>query len=325
MDLNKPGMEITDDMLVSYLLDELSPDLKEQVNEWRKTPANGRRFDQFRIIWETSKNLKLTTPADAHASLQRLKEKAAVRNEEAKIIPISRSFAWLKIAAAILVLAGGIWLYFGLQKVEAVQFATTDVSKATTLPDGSVITLNKNTFLEYPAKFTGRQRKVKLAHGEAFFSVTHNRTMPFIIDAQGVSIKVVGTSFNVKEKNGDVEVIVETGLVQVSKNGSTIAVSPGESVLVKANASSLAKEKTPDHLYTWYRSKEFVADNIPLRRMVQVLNEAYDAHIIIARKELNDLPLNTTFKDETLDGILDIISRTFKITIEKKQDQIILK
>lgn len=325
MELSKHDPELTDDMLISYLLGELSPELSGQVDEWRKIPANSLRFEQFKLIWETSKNLQLTSPSDANISLQKLKEKAATRNKRAKVIPLHKNLTWLKVAAAILVVAGGIWFYLSKQAVKHVQFATTDSSKSTTLPDGSVITLNKNTLLEYPDKFTGEQRNVKLSHGEAFFSVAHNRAKPFIIDAGGVSIKVVGTSFNVKEKNGDVQVIVETGLVQVSKKGNTVAVSPGESILVSANSTSLAKEKTPDRLYAYYRSKVFVANNVPLRRMVQVLNEAYDAHIVIASTKLNDLPLNTTFKDESLDNILDIIRRTFSISIEKKQNKIILK
>lgn len=320
-------MEMEDEILISYLLGEASPEQALQVNEWREQDkAHNARYEQFKTIWETSNHLKFNGEVDAQASLQRLKQKAAVtETQDAKIVALKPAKLWLTIAAAVIILIGGMWIYFSLQSVPQVQFATTREVRVDTLSDGSVITLNKATVLNYPEKFTGKQRNVILAKGEAFFSVAHNKAMPFIISADGTTIRVVGTSFNVKNKNGNVEVIVETGIVQVSRNGNAVLLRPGEKVLVQQNVPALVKENTPDHLYTYYRSKEFVADNTPLWRMVQVLNEAYDSNIVIGKKELNDLPLNTTFKNESLDDILEVISRTFKITVEKKQDSIILK
>jgi transmembrane sensor len=316
-----------DEILISYLLGEASPGQAAQVNEWREQDkAHNARYEQFKIIWETSHELKFNGEVDAQASLQRLKQKAAdAEAHHVKIVALNPVKLWLKIAAAVIILIGVMWIYFSLHSVRQVQFATTREVRVDTLSDGSVITLNKATILDYPEKFTGKQRNVTLAKGEAFFSVAHNKAMPFVISTGGATIRVVGTSFNVKNKDDNVEVIVETGIVQVSRNGNTVLLRPGEKVLVQQNVPALVKENTPDHLYTYYRSKEFVADNTPLWRMVQVLNEAYDSNIVIGKKELNDLPLNTTFKNESLDDILEVISHTFKITVEKKQDSIILK
>jgi ferric-dicitrate binding protein FerR (iron transport regulator) len=58
---------------------------------------------------------------------------------------------------------------------------------------------------------------------------------------------------------------------------------------------------------------------------VEVLNEAYGTNILIENKELRGLKLNTTFNNESLDRILEIVSQTFGITITKEQDRIILK
>jgi transmembrane sensor len=56
-----------------------------------------------------------------------------------------------------------------------------------------------------------------------------------------------------------------------------------------------------------------------------VLNEAYNVNIIIERKELRGLHLNTTFSNESLDRILEVISLTYNIEVEKKEDRIILR
>jgi ferric-dicitrate binding protein FerR (iron transport regulator) len=69
----------------------------------------------------------------------------------------------------------------------------------------------------------------------------------------------------------------------------------------------------------------FVANKTPLWRMVQVLNEAYDAQIVIEREELRNLPLTTTFKNQPLDTILSVISETLHLQVVKTDDRIILK
>jgi ferric-dicitrate binding protein FerR (iron transport regulator) len=100
----------------------------------------------------------------------------------------------------------------------------------------------------------------------------------------------------------------------------------GEKIVMSANDSNAAKEKVSDKLYNYYRSKEFVCDDTPLWKLVQVVNEAYDAKIVIGRKELNDMRLTTTFNNESLEQVLDVIQLTFEITVIKKEDgQIILK
>lgn len=318
-------MEIKDDLLISYLLKEASGDQAKQVEEWRaRDVANELRFVQFRLIWETSRKIRFEGQPDAQASLLRLKQKATEQKQQKRSILLYTNF-WIKIAAAILLLAGGTWLYITMQAVPETVSATEAEVKTDTLSDGSVITLNKKTVVKYPEKFTGKQRAVLLVKGEAFFSIIPNKEKPFILSTGNTTIKVAGTSFNVKNKDENVEVIVETGIVEVSKNGKMVSLKPGEKVLIKPDTNELTKENNSDKLYTYYRSREFVANDMPLWRMVQVLNEAYDSHIIILNKELNNLPLNTTFKNESLNDILQVISHTFKITVEKRQNEIILK
>lgn len=319
-------MDMQDDILISYLLGEASTAEIKQVEMWRRADeAYNKRFEEFKLLWETSKNLEDPQEADTQASLKRFKEKVAERKiTNTHIIKLKQRNIWMTIAASLMLIAGGAWFYISQYTGREIQLVTKNETKTNVLPDGSVITLNKLSLFEYPSKFTGNQRNVILAKGEAFFNVAHNKAVPFIISAGNATIRVVGTSFNVKNKNGKVEVIVETGIVQVSRGSNTILLKPGEKVLVTQN-SALAKETNSDQLYTYYRSKEFVANNTPLWRMVEVLNDAYDSNIVIGRKELNDMLLNTTFKNESLDDILAIISRTFGATVEKKNGQIVIK
>jgi len=339
--INAEPMEMNDDLLISSLLGEATIEQDKQIEEWRKEdPANENHFNQFKVIWETSDQLKYNGKIDAAISLQRLKQKIAIQKAvnlektegraddvttaQNKITRLGTVGYLFRIAAALVLMAGAGWLYTNHVAVKELEFLTQKTAQVDTLSDGSVITLNKHSLLRYPDKFKGAERQVWLTRGEAFFNITPDKKKPFLIHTGSTTIRVVGTSFNVKNKGEDIEVIVETGMVQVSRNGEMVSLRPGEKVVVQRNKTNLIKEGNTDQLYAYYRSKEFVADNTPLRRVVEILNEAYESNIVIGRKELEDVPLNTTFKNESLDQVLKIISRTFKIKVDKKPNKIVL-
>jgi transmembrane sensor len=99
------------------------------------------------------------------------------------------------------------------------------------LEDGSVITLNTES--ELRVRFSQAQREVELAYGEALFEVAKNKTRPFIVRAGDTRVKVVGTSFTVRNlEENPVQVLVRSGIVEVSKAASHKTVVP---VQVTAN------------------------------------------------------------------------------------------
>ena len=155
--------------------------------------------------------------------------------------------------------------------------------------------------------------------GEAFFNVTPNKKKPFVISVNDVQITVVGTSFNVKTINGNTDVVVETGVVKVTRAGKTVELKANEEVIVNAKDSALTKEKVSDQLYKYYRTKEFVCDDTPLWKLVEVINEAYSSHIVIGNPALRDMSINTTFNNESLEQILNVISLTLNIKILRRR------
>lgn len=323
-------LHITDEQLISYVLNEVSAEEALHIDSWRSLDTeNERRFEQFRLIWESSKNFKEDAGTDAHASLQKVKQRAAeAKKQQAKVVPMRNRLSWLKIAASLIVIAACAWIWFARFANPTLQIESKAAIRIDTLSDGTIVTLNKNTRLDHPEKFAGDRRLVNLVSGEAFFKIAHNKAKPFIIAAGKASIKVVGTSFNVKNKNGKVEIIVETGLVQVtnSVNSLMILLKPGEVAVFDPQTGKFTKRHTPDNLYQYYRDKNLVFKNIPLVRLVAVLNEAYGANIVIGRKELNNMQIAGSFNiDENLDMKLNVIAIVLNITVEKKQDKIILK
>ncbi|WP_426584143.1 FecR domain-containing protein [Mucilaginibacter sp. R-33] len=327
--MNQP-LHITDELLIDYVLNEVSAEEAARVDSWRKLdPENERRFEQFRLIWESSRSFKADAVIDAQASLQKVKQRAAeIKNQQANVVPMRGRYGWLKIAASIIFIAACAWIWFSRFSNPEVKLESQAVVRIDTLSDGTIVTVNKNTRLDHPEKFTGDQRLVNLVKGEAFFNVAHNKAKPFVITAGEALIKVVGTSFNVKNVNGNIEIIVETGLVQVTDSRSKLMIllKPREVVSLNAKTGKFVKQHKQDNLYQYYRSKDLVFKNVKLSRLVTVLNEAYDSHIIIGRKELNDMEIAGSFNaDNSLETMLHVIQLTLNIRAEEKQGTIILK
>jgi len=313
---------------VKHLLGEASPEEEQAVIEWMKeSETHQEYYNQFKKIWDQSKALASGSSVDVNDAWVRFQNRIAGQHDPAKII--KPRFSWLRIAASVILVAGlGITLFMLFNKNAAAEEMISQTGQnvlVDTLPDGSVITLNKRSTVTYPSKFKGNTRAIALK-GEAFFNVAPDKKKPFIISVNDVQVTVVGTSFNIKNENGNTEVVVETGIVRVTRSGKTVELNAGEKIVMSANDSSATKEKVSDKLYNYYRSKEFVCDDTPLWKLVQVVNEAYNVKIIIGRKELNDKTLTTTFYNESLEQVLEVIRLTFDITIIKKEDgQIILQ
>jgi transmembrane sensor len=323
--LNEPLHTTIDELLVKYLLQEATSEERQEVEKWMaQNETNKKQFEHFELLWNESRKAAALSTVDETIAWQKFQQKL----KEPKVIQLPARFNLMKIAAAVVILVAGAWFLntifnTGSDKLQLVQTQMNIL--ADTLPDGSVVTLNKNSSIEYKEKFTkGKIRSLKLK-GEAFFSVTANKEKPFVIEVNDVQVKVVGTSFNIKTINGQTEVIVKTGIVEVTRNGKTIRLTPNEKTVTTVSDSVLAKNTVTDKLYDYYQSKEFVCDNTPLWRLVEVLNEAYNATIIIERKELRSLPLTTTFNNSSLDEVLTIISQTLQVQVVKQENQIILQ
>lgn len=314
-----------DGLLIKVILREASEEEVRQVDEWMSSSAANRLyFEDFQKIWEDSRNLAIHSAVNEDEAWTRFRQRVAT-----PVIPVPRRIGlpWLRIAAVFFVLAAAAWLFYTYSSNKPVQrfsLRTGNDTRIDTLSDGTIVTLNRNSILTTQKDLGGNARAVEL-EGEAFFLVAPDKSRPFTVHTKHATIDVLGTSFNVRAALGSTEVIVETGLVQVRKDQRSVNLRPHEKALVSENNADPRKEDNPDDLYNYYRTHEFVCNSTSLGRLVEILNEAYGAHIVVANSSLNRMALTTTFSNESLDEILSIVCKTLKLTSTKKDGQIVLK
>lgn len=317
---------MTDELLIKFLLKETSEEENTTIQEWLAAdPANISRFIQFEKIWEASKILAPESKIDEEQAWNTFKEKTTKLNkkEEAVVLPLKKNYTWLKVAA-VFVLAIGAWtLYQLMAPIAYTELTANNEVLLRTLPDGSELTINKKTQLSYASDFKNN-RSVRLDSGEVFFSVAHDKTRPFVIKADQVSVEVVGTSFNVKHYSNQTQVIVETGIVKVRLGNEEIRLIKGERIFISNVTKKLIKEQSENQLYNYYRSKQFICTGNTLAEVAQVLGEAYDVRINIA-PAAQQLTLFTTLKlTSTLDENLKLICNTFELTRSGNEQEILL-
>ncbi|HEY9176777.1 MAG TPA: FecR domain-containing protein [Flavipsychrobacter sp.] len=316
---------INDDLLVKHLLGEATAEEQAEVMAWvEANEANRKYYSDFKLIWDNSKNLAAASKIDEGAAWQRFQQRVATEKPATSTIPLGRRINWMRVAAILVLMVGGAWMARYMVWGTNTQLVAGNVVITETLPDGTTVTLNKGAVLEYNSRMRGNTRKVSL-EGEAFFDVTPDKNKPFVITADDTKIKVVGTSFNVKSTDAKTEVIVETGIVEVSKRENAVMLKPNEKATVLQSSEVPLKEAVDDVLYNYYRTKELVCKNTPLWRLVDVLNDAYNVNIEIGDARLKNMEITTTFKNQSLDDVLEVISRTLNVRVEKNGKNIVLR
>jgi len=315
---------MSDDLLVKYLLREATEQEAASVEAWiNEQPQHARYYQDFKTIWEESRKLAAKSKVDVDAAWGRFQGRVAASKKGRNMAIPTRTALGIAAGLALLI-AGSMALFLTGREAEMIAIRSGATPLTDTLPDGSVVTLNRSSELRYPQFFSGDTRAVTL-NGEAFFEVAPDKAHPFIITANEASVRVVGTSFNVKSDTAATEVIVATGIVEVRRKDEALRLQPNEATTVYKGKAGFEKRRTDDALYNYYRTQEFVCNNTPLSRLTEILGEAYNVRFEIPEPALRELPLTVTFRNESLPEVLRVISETLNIQAVQQGDRVILK
>lgn len=321
-------------LLVKYFNNEATEMEVSEINSWRSfSEENENYFQELQLIWldtgivsnnEEVENLTINTDKAWGKLSARIDEENVFKTSKFKL---DRGFL-TKVAAVLILVIGGIWLFNSLSKETILQqeLIATNNTIDKKLSDSSLIVLNKNSKLIYPNEFTSNERRVKLK-GEAYFDITPNKEKPFIIEVDESIVKVLGTSFVVREsvKESTISVFVETGKVMFSYNNQEVILTQGMSATFDKKIKTINKEEAPlVNLGAW-KSKNLIFKQTSLKEVVEVLNEVYNKNVSLEKEKMNNCLLTVTFNNESFEDIMEIIQATFNYEVEEVEGAIIIK
>lgn len=290
----------------------------------------------------------------------RLWNKLQSASQEKAVVPIARKrnvFSWKYAAAACLVglalLTSIIW-FRSSGKAPATnalvaakvtegfmeQSNTGSAPKSIQLEDGSSVTIYPGSKLAFPKHFAAGKREVYL-EGEAFFNISKNPNRPFFVYNNNIVTQVLGTSFDIRGKNGQVEVAVKTGRVAVYENKEQIKL---DEVQQKSNGVII----TPNQKVTYYQEERhfitsivdrpvpvpketknteahFVYSETPLYKVLSDLEKTYELEIVLENDKIRNCLFTGDLTDQNLFNKLEGICLVFNATYEVKGTKILLK
>lgn len=227
----------------------------------------------------------------------------------------TNSYGWLKVAASIAIVLS---IAFSVWKIntntEQLYISTADQKIEVTFPDGSKGVLNEQSSFTFLEEF-GDERRVAFA-GEAYFDIKKS-TKPFIIEIEGVEVKVLGTAFNLNATDTSVELFVERGLVAFVKDGIETKVKAGsEAIFYKEDATVKFSETPQANVMSW-RSGTFYFDKTPLSEALSQLEEFYDVSFKLSNDTIANCKITATFDQRSLKEVIKSIETLLSVKINK--------
>ena len=323
------------DLMAKYFANQCSIEEKKELQLWiNETIENEILFFETQKNWEILNFKNTMKEVNVDNAWEKVKSRIEKDEENKTTEYFTRSnvfhmSSFFKYAALGLILIGIGFVSNKIYKTslnnKQIEFIANNNGKnELVLSDGTIVTLYPSSKLIYQKQFAANERKVKL-QGEAFFNVTKDPQKPFIIEVQNTEIKVLGTSFNVNSSliNNQVEVFVETGLVQVTKKhgeNESVLIYPGEIVTVTDQKIEHSLNAN-DNIIAW-KTKQITFKEEPLNNVINILNKVYNSQISCSDSTILNQRFTSTFKNQSLDSVLSVICLAFDLKIIDENGEI---
>jgi transmembrane sensor len=282
-----------------------SDDEAERFAAWR---AADRRHEEA-----------ITRLAGVWSSLQDLRgfRPAAERHPDCDLLHrrSPRVLRGLLAASAVCAAVIAGWLFLQRPAPAGDAYATTTGGyQRVTLADGSLAELNAATDLT--VSFTRHERRVRLARGEAHFIVAKDAARPFLVEAQGVKVRALGTAFNLRIASEQVEVLVTEGRVAVGRHPDQSAeVTANERAIVPSSAAR--GEHTPPQVHRLdpaavrdalaWQGLRITFHDTPLADAIRQFNVRNLVQIELGDADIGTLPIGGSFRVENVDGFVRLL------------------
>ena len=190
------------------------------------------------------------------------------------------------------------------------------------LEDGTKVWLNAASSIRFPQAFTGKDRQVELT-GEAYFEVAKNKEKPFIVQANGTQVQVLGTHFNINaySDNADVTTTLLEGSVRMASGNSAVMLSPGQKGVANKNGQPIEVSKADIEETMAWKNGFFVFHDENIMNIMKQVSRWYDVDVEYQDNVQNSEFGGTISKYKNITELLNImaLTRTIHYKIEGRR------
>lgn len=311
----------------SFLNGTLDAEGHVTLKQWiEEAPENRTYFHDTVAVWKAGGNVE--------KAISKFKKE----NKSSNRINFYKYAFRVSAVAIVFLLCGISSLFFLWQSektaVEAVEEykeyvveVPAGAKSKVTFPDGSVVWLNAGSKVKYDSNFAKESRNVALS-GEGYFEVSKNEELPFVVNTGNLSVKVLGTKFNLKsyEEDSEVKVTLKEGAVRVGNflaDAAPVVLKPNQRfTLRKADLAMQVDSVDASHIENW-RNGAMIFDKVSLEEIAKELQRLYDIPVRIEKESLKRIVYYSNFQENvTVEKVLEILSSGNKFRYEVKPELI---
>ena len=176
------------------------------------------------------------------------------------------------------------------------------------LPDSSVVWVNSRSKIVYNNKFGLANRDIKL-EGQAYFQAAKNKSLPLVVKANGLEVRVLGTKFDVSAypEDKNVKIVLESGKVeleQLNGNSEHYELAPGEMATCNVTSNKIVINKVETRLYTAWKDGLMIFRDDPMSVVISQLERRFNIDVVVKNQEIYKSVFTATINNEPLDKIL---------------------
>lgn len=181
------------------------------------------------------------------------------------------------------------------------------------LSDGTRVWLNAGSELRYPVVFQGKCREVEIK-GEGYFEVEKNERQPFIVHANDVGIRVLGTAFNISTYEQRIAATLVSGKISLAKGENRVELHPGEQAVTRSAEENFHIGKVNARNFALWKEGIFWFEDTDLGSLLNSLARWYDVELLYEDPELKKLKFSMEMKRyENIGTVLQKLAYTQKV------------
>jgi transmembrane sensor len=326
------------DLIVSKLRKELSTQEELLFSEWLSKGDNTKLFQQLKFVWERVQQKVYLYEPDLEYYWNELSSRIQANPVEKSpsTTPIHKflSNRFLRIAATVAIIISTTFFVFNYVRnnsntsQEYITYSTLRAKSKVLLPDSTVVWLNTNSSITYNFNKKLEQREVNLS-GEAYFNVKHDVDKAFLVDANGIQIKVHGTQFNVNSyvSSNNVLISLYKGSVSLKTEDKDVFLKPGEEGLFDVKSKNISVSVGDVEFAKIWTSDKIRFENKNLREVCRYLSKWYGIKMEIDTAINNKQSYTFTFRGQSLEEVVSIMAsiQSFNYKIDEEKNIVTIK
>lgn len=303
------------------LTGQLTDQEQAELDILQDAQENKELAAELKELWDLTADYKPTkfSPNTA-AAFHKFKEEIASETKvETKVIKMNPMYWVSRIAAAFIFVVAAVFLFNNSKGADFnTQLATTDTIESTRLSDGTIVYLDNNSSLELASAFGTDNRTVKI-NGSAYFDVARDESKPFIVHMGDNTLEVLGTAFNIDNKNNDrVVVEVESGVVKVKTATKVSILEANDAATLEYKKDVITNTKVAStKVFDWYKASLSV-ENETIVEVVERAEIFYGVKIALSSNVNRACLLTSPLLEETsIDQLFEVLKVTYQMEVEK--------